>query len=284
VFDWAHQQGAIAGFAHMQYGTDTIPSSLNCCTPLEFPVEVALGTADFISEDVRASDALIASYYRLLNSGFRPGLAAGTDHPCDSEDHLGHLLTYVQAAGGQLTYRNWIDGIAAGRTVISSNGHNEFLNLRVNGTSTPGDEIHLTGAASVPVTIEWTASEALTGTIELVHNGVVIASQYASVPAGGSAALQTSVDFTKSGWLAARRLAGSGNHVHTAAVFVIVDGAPIRASRADAEFFVQWIDNLLARTVAGGSWGGYFPTSRAAARARYEAAKAIFQQRASEAR
>ena len=40
---------------------------------------------------------------------------------------IGSLLTYVQVAGGQMTYRNWIEGIAAGRTVVSRNGHDEFL-------------------------------------------------------------------------------------------------------------------------------------------------------------
>ena len=32
-----------------------------------------------------------------------------------------------------MTYRNWIEGIANGRTVVSRNGHNEFLSLAVNG-------------------------------------------------------------------------------------------------------------------------------------------------------
>ena len=52
IFNWAHQQNGIAGFAHMQYLDDGIPQSLTCCIPIEYPVEVALGSADFISEDV----------------------------------------------------------------------------------------------------------------------------------------------------------------------------------------------------------------------------------------
>ncbi len=78
-----------------------------------------------------------------------PGFAAGTDYPCNSGRDLGTLLTYVQVAGGQMTYRNWINGIANGRTVVSRNGHNEFLNLTVNGTATPGDEIFLNGPGNV---------------------------------------------------------------------------------------------------------------------------------------
>ena len=259
ILDWARQQNGIAGFAHMQYLDNGIPQSLNCCIPIEYPVEVALGAADFISEDVTGSDSAIQAYYRLLNTGFRPGLAAGTDYPC-GVSVLGSLLTYVQVAGGQMTYRNWIEGIKLGRTVISRNGHNEFLDLKVNSTATPGDEIRLTGSGSVQVTIQWTANQNLTGTIELVQNGVVVASQQASVTASAPANLTATVNFTKSGWLAARRMNSNGHQVHTAAVFVTVNNAPIRASAADAEFYVQWMDNLLEKTSPGGEWNSYFPT------------------------
>ncbi len=282
IIDWAHQQNGIAGFAHMEYLDDTIPQTLSCCTPIEYPVEVALGSADFISEDVTGSDSTIQAYYRLLNTGFRPGFAAGTDYPC-GVSVLGSLLTYVQVAGGQMTYRNWIEGIKLGRTVISRNGHNEFLNLKVNNSATPGDEIKLTGGGSVPVTIQWTANQNLAGTIELVRNGVVVASNQTTVAAGGTASLTATVDFTKSGWLAARRMGSDGHEVHTAAVFVTVDGLPVRASAADAEFYVQWMDNLLEKTSPGGEWNWYFPTSLNEAQTRYQTAKAIYQQIALEA-
>ena len=290
IFAWAHQQNGIAGFVHMQYLDGGIPQTLTCCTPIEYPVEVALGSADFISEDVDDSDSgfamypenAIQAYYRLLNCGFRPGLAAGTDYPCNSSRPLGSLLTYVQVAG-QMTYRNWIDGIKAGRTVVSRNGHNEFLNLTVNGSATPGDEIHLTAAASLPVTVQWTATENLSGAIELVSNGVVVASQPASVAPGAPVNWSTTVDFPRSGWLAARRMGSDGHQVHTAAVFVTVNNAPVRASASDAEFFVQWMDNLLTKTSPGGAWSSYFPTSLSQAQARYQAAKAIYQQIALEA-
>ena len=56
--------------------------TLTCCTPIEYPVEVAMGDCDFISEDVGGNDYFIHAYYRLLNCGFRPGFAAGSDWPC----------------------------------------------------------------------------------------------------------------------------------------------------------------------------------------------------------
>ena len=280
IFQWAHQQGGIAGFAHLQYLGDGIPQDLNCCIPIEYPVEVALGSCDFISEDVDGNDFAINAYYRLLNCGFRPGLAGGSDHPCAAA--VGSVVTYVQTQA-PLTYRSWINGIANRRTVVSRNRHTEFLDLNVNNVASPGDEIALTGSANVTVTVKWTASQNLTGTIELVKNGLVVASLPASIGASTSATLSTTVGFSQSGWLAARRMSNRGHEVHTAAVFIKVNNAPVRVSVDDATFYVAWMDTLLQRTSPGGAWDFYFPTSLDAAQSRYRAARTIYQQIATEA-
>ncbi|MGH9162881.1 MAG: CehA/McbA family metallohydrolase, partial [Vicinamibacteraceae bacterium] len=282
IFQWVRERNGIAGFAHMQYLDDGIPQSLTCCTPIEYPVETALGMSDFISEDVQGGESAIRAYYRLLNTGFRPGLAAGTDYPCNGSAPLGSLLTYVRVAPQPWSYRGWIEGIAAGRTVISRTGHNEFLDLVVNSTAQPGDEVELPAGGPITVTVTWTAKSSVSGTLELVHNGVVVASKQGTAANGAPVTLTAMVDFSKSGWLAARRMGGGQHRVHTGAVIVIVNDRPVRLSRSDAEFYVQWMDTLLARTAAGGAWASYFPTDRSAARARYSAAKAVFQQIASE--
>lgn len=294
IFNWAHQQNAIAGFAHMQYLNNEIPQTLNCCTPIEYPVEVALGQSDFISEDVMdvtsnysfmCPDCAMQAYYRLLNCGFRPGLAAGTDYPCNdtSNNPLGSLLTYVATEGGELTYDAWIEGIARGRTVISRNGHNEFLDLKVSGTYGPGGEIRTAGPTSIPVTVQWRAAQDLSGTIELIHNGNVVASRQATVAPGNPQTLSATVNIQKSGWVAARRMGPNGHYVHTGAVFVTVNDLPVRVSVADAEFYVAWMDNLLTKTSPGGSWSSYFTTSRSEAQERYRAARSMFRQIADEA-
>ena len=141
----------------------------------------------------------------------------------------------------------------------------------------------MAAAGSLPVTVQWTATQNFSGTIEVVSNGVVVASQQASVTSGAPVTFNTTVNFPKSGWVAARRMGSDGHQVHTAAVFVIVNNAPIRASAADAQYFVQWMDNLLTKTAPGGAWNSFFPTNLTQAQARYQAAKAIFQQRAADA-
>ena len=64
----------------------------------------------------------------------------------------------------------------------------------------------------------------------MVQNGIVVASRQASVASGSPATLTATVNFPQSGWIAARRMGNGGHKVHTAAVFVIVDGRPIRVS------------------------------------------------------
>jgi hypothetical protein len=284
VFAWAKKQNAIVGFAHLQYLRDDIPKDLDCCLPLEYPVEIALGTSAFLMEDVNGGDSAVQAYYRLLNCGFRPGLAAGTDYPCNNLEPFGTLLTYVAVGGGKLSYRRWIEGIAEGRTVVSRNGHHEFLDLRVNETARPGDDVRLNGKGTVRVRIGWFATRQLTGRIELVRNGIVVASREGSASPGSPLVFETSQNFLRSGWLCARRMDAKGHQSHTGAVFVTVDSAPVRASVSDAEYFVRFIDNLLRKTSPGGEWAKFFSQDRVAARSRYRRAREVFQGIAVEAK
>jgi len=284
VFKWARDQGAPVGFAHMQYLPEGIPKVLDCCAPLEMPVETALGNVSFLMEDVHGSESAIQAYYRILNCGFRPGLVAGTDYSCNFLEPLGTLLTYVRIPDGKLTYAKWVEGIAHGRTVVSRDGHNEFLDLKVNKTFSPGEEIHHGSQGRVSVSVRWTSLKYSEGKIEIVHNGEVTASRAGSASPGSPLTFETTVDFDRSGWLCARRVDGKGHHTHTGAVFVAVGKAPIRASASDAEFFVQWIDNLLQQTSPGGAWSEFFLHDREAAQNRYRKARAVFEKIASEAR
>jgi O-glycosyl hydrolase len=287
ILDWAKKQNAVKGFAHFEYLNDSIQLKLNCCIPIDYPVEVALGNIDFVSEDVYGthsfnngtynSEAAIRAYYRLLNCGFRPGLAAGTDFPCNNYEPLGTLLTYVQVKD-KLTYRKWIEGIKDGRTVVSRNGHNEFIEMKVNGKHSPGDEIQLKNKGSVTVEVKWTAVKEFTGKIELVSNGKVIASQAGTAKPGKPVLFKTTAAFTKSGWICARRMDDKGHQLHTAAVFVIVNNKPVRANAGDAKFFIAWIDNILKQTEPGGPWNIYFTKEVETIKERYIKAKTVYQQ------
>jgi hypothetical protein len=283
VIDWARKQGAVVGFAHMQYLPDGFPEKMSCCDPVEYPVEVALGSGVFLMEDVRGSETALPHYYHLLNCGFRPGLAAGTDYPCDSPPlPLGNLLTYVYVPDGKLTYRKWIDGIAGGRTVISRHGHEEFLDLKVNGETGPGGEVALAKPDNVRVQVTWTAKQPESGRVELVRDGKVVSIREAKAKPGAPHRASESLEFRESGWVCARRMDAKGHVLHTAAVFVKVGGAPLRPRAEDAEFYVHFLERLLEKTGPGGEWSGYFHNEGDAARARYQAALDVFQKLAKE--
>ncbi|HPE74899.1 MAG TPA: CehA/McbA family metallohydrolase [Draconibacterium sp.] len=277
ILEWGRSQNAVQGFCHMQYLNDTIQDELTCCIPLEYPVETALGTIDFLAEDVWLNDAAVKGYYRLLNCGFRLGWAAGTDYPCNNSEPLGSLLTYVDVNKKPLTYSNWIEGIKNGRTVVTTNGHVEFLDLKINGSSSPGDEIKLNGKGFADIDVTWTTIKELSGTIEIVCNGAVVESKKCSAKQGEPVTLKASIPVTKSSWICARRIDELGHRSHTAPVYITINNAPVRASAEDAKYFISWIDNLLEKTSPGGPWNGYFTHDLDVVQDRYRKAKAIYE-------
>jgi hypothetical protein len=283
IFEWAHAQRAIAGFAHLQYLPGSIPKVLDCCLPLEYPVETALGSVQFLMEDVNGSDTAIDAYYRLLNCGFRPALVAATDFPCNHSEPFGTLLTYADVRGRALTYGRWVEGIARGRTVVSRNAHNEFLQIAVAGSAAPGDELSLKVPKALPVEVRWSVAMPLQGAVELVQDGKVVRRWGASATPDTPGVFRTSIDFVNSGWICARRMDAKGHQVQTGAVFVIVRKRPVRPSVADPQYFVEFIDNLLLRTSPGGEWNQYVPHDLDKAQARYRQAREIYRKIAMEA-
>jgi hypothetical protein len=257
---------------------------LDCCIPVDYPVETALGTIDFLAEDVWLNDASVKAYYRLLNCGFRLGWAAGTDFPCNNSQPFGSLLTYVQVKDQPMTYRHWIEGIKNGRTVVTTNGHFEFLDLKVNGDTSPGDEIKLKADGTINIEVKWTSIKELTGRIELVCNGKVVAVQEGTARPGEPVILRTSQTFKKSSWICARRMDEKGHRSHTAPVYITVRNEPVRASVADAQYFVRWIDNVLVNITSGGPWSQYFTHDLDVVQKRYRQARAVYEKIAMEAK
>ncbi len=234
------------------------------------------GTIDFLAEDVWQNDAAVNAYYKLLNCGFRIGWAAGTDFPCTSIKSPGYFLTYVDIKDKPLTYRNWIQGIKYGRTVVSLNGHDEFLDLRVNGSITPGDEIKLKGMGGVALKVGWTVTSEMSGRIELVCNGKVVAVKDGSSLPGNPLVLETSLEIKQSSWICARRMDEKGHQSHTSPVYITINNKPVRASAEDAQYFIKWIDNMIEKTNTGGTWNKYFTTNLDFVQKRYRKAKSIY--------
>ena len=286
ILDWAKEQGAVRGFAHLQYLEGRIPDSLNCCIPVDLPVEAALGNLDFVSVDVFGayspnngnyfSNPAMETYYKLLNCGIRLGLAAGTDFPCNESEPLGTVLTYAQVQG-KLSYNKWIDGIRSGRTLISRIGNTEFLDFKVKGNAGPGEEIKLPQPGIVNIKVSWQSALPKDGTIEIIQNGKVVGSIGGNSTPGHALTLNLELKIEKSCWVAARRMGGGVYQSQTAPVYVTVNSKSIRPEKSDADYFVKWIDNLLLQTAHGGRWEHYFPNTLASIRKRYQQAKLYYE-------
>ncbi len=282
ILAWARDQQAVTGFCHMEYLDDKIPGELTCCIPIDYPVEAALGTIDFLSEDVWLNDAGVNGYYKILNCGFRLGWTAGTDFPCNGSKPLGSLLTYVRIKDKPLTYSGWIDGIKKGRTVVCTDSHTEFIDLKINGDAGPGDVIQSDRPVKICADAVWSTSIEKKGRIEIVCNGKVVGSLEGSAEPGHPLHYSTNLEIPESSWVCARRMDENGHRSHTSPVYVTVKHKPVRASAEDARFFIAWIDNILARIEPGGTWNSYFQNDLSTVRNRYLKARAVYEKIADE--
>ena len=211
---------------------------------------MALGKID--SLDLNNSyPATVPVWYRLLNCGFRLPPSAGTD--CFLNRIFSQLpggdRVYVHMRGG-LTYDAWIDGLRKGRSFVT-NG--PMLELTLDGHHV-GDVVKIASPRKVKVNARARSFHPL-AKVELIYNGQIAA----TLPLAKdelSATCEQPIALDRSGWIALRA-SGPGRpdsplptlFAHTAPIYVEVAGAPVR-SRADALFFLGWIDDLslLART------------------------------------
>ncbi|TAJ18634.1 MAG: hypothetical protein EPO68_07550 [Planctomycetota bacterium] len=240
------QPGAIAGYSHVRWplGYQSMSGpQLAHLVPAMLPIDAALGAATFIEAyHFDAFDALDwrGIYYKLQNAGVRVALVAGTDNTC-IYPLLGPIRTYVGTSDFTPDFDRWVDGVRAGCTSISTDG-SVFLAIAVDKT-VAGRTLHISGGAQVlpRVHVKKTPGGALSGTLELIYNGAVVATSAAALPVGGEQVWEPVFVPTESGWLAA----SLDGIAHTAAIYVIVDGQPI-GSTADAQYLRQHCDQLVA--------------------------------------
>ena len=282
ILEWAKKQNAVRGFAHLEYLNDNIPTELNCCIPVDLPVEAALKNIDFVSTDVFGSYSpnygsyygkqSLDVYYKMLNCGIQLPLAAGTDFPCNNFEPLGTVRTYAHV-NTNLSYNNWIEAIREGKTVISRLGDKEFLDLKVNGDQSPGASIQFSDKQKVNIEVAWNVEHDAKGEIEILCNGKVIAHAGGAPTPGKPLVLKSSIVVDKSSWIAARRVSGNEYHTHTSPVYVYIGGENIMASKEDAMYFVRWIDNILANIADEGKWKRFFPETLDKVRMHYQQAR-----------
>jgi len=247
-------------------------------------------------------------WYHTLNAGYRTRISGETDFPCIYGERVGLGRSYVQLPR-QHDYAAWCAGVQAGRNYVSD-GRSHLLNFtateatpdgRTIAMGVDGSELTLSrpgrvrlaarAAARLPEQPDdairrrrydqqpyWHIERARIGdtrtvAVEVVFNGQPVGRQ--TLPADGSLQpVEFTVDVPRSGWLALRILPSS----HTNPIWVSVDGRPVR-EKASLEWCRQAVDKC---------WGQkertYVAAEKAAARAAYDHARQVYDQRLAEAK
>jgi dipeptidyl aminopeptidase/acylaminoacyl peptidase len=271
--DRTHRQGGLVNYTHIAF--DTADLYQGAYSGKGLPVDAALGKVDSVDINLTYAGS-VALWYRLLNCGFRLPASAGTDVFLNRL--VGRLpgsdRAYVRIDGA-FSYAGWVEGLRAGRSFVS-NG--PFVELSAGGQG-PGGVVRRGDPGRIRVTARaW--SELPMRRAELVQDGQVIATR--DFPADGKqeVAWEQEVPVEHSGWIALRATgpahadnpAGAA-YAHTSPVYVEIDGRPAEA-RADAQFFLQWIDRLELALRERGRLPG--PADRGHVTTQLEAARQVY--------
>ncbi len=220
--------------------------------------------------DLGWTEFAMQTYYALLNCGFRMRVTGGTGsgvHPVP----LGHGRVYVHT-GEEFSYKKWMEHLNAGHSFVTTG---PLIDVRFNqqlpGTTWSDD--------SAEHTIEVRGS-ILTANplrcIEIIRNGETAQSLTIEPERTSEGAWKYAIDVSEtlrgSGWLAVRCFEklpdAKVSFAHTNPVFVDVLNTPLVPRRRDAEFFVQRMDEEIARNT------GFLPDESLA---EYRKAKAIYE-------
>ncbi|MFO1002533.1 MAG: CehA/McbA family metallohydrolase [Planctomycetaceae bacterium] len=213
----------------------------------------------------------LQTYYSLLNCGFRMRVSAGTGsgvHPVPA----GHSRVYVHT-GDPFSYEKWIKHLNAGHSFVTTG---PLMNVRFNGdlpgttwkTPQQQNDVAITGTVTCINRLR---------SIEVLHNGVVLESlngEPTKTEYGvWKYTINTKASLLNSGWIALRcfeDLPGEKvSFAHTNPVFMDVAGHPQKPRRRDAEFFVQRMNEEIARN------DGVLPDESLS---EYHKAKAIYEE------
>src|SRR5438552_159020 len=248
---------------------------MNGVGAMEICVSAAAGVCDFISAMDTPRIAEWNMWYHLLNCGFPLKVSGETDFPCMSGERVGQGRVYVQLGlVKQIDFGSWCNGLAKGRSYVSD-GFAHALAFRVNDTPPGFDDLHLAAPGKVrirakiafapelpravahgmivppdgkrfvgdTVTLHGPRTDEVIGggprRVEIVVNGKAVATK--EVLADGQAHdWDLEIEIHQSSWVALRHFP----QLHTNPVNVLVGGKPVRASRTDALWCIETIEQL----------------------------------------
>jgi hypothetical protein len=143
--------------------------------------------------DGTRKDGYEENYYRYLNIGMHLPISTGTDWFLYDFSRV-----YVQVPG-KLTIPNWLEGLKAGRNVVT-NG--PLLTLKVNGKNV-GETIRLTEPKTVRIEATGVGRHDFQK-LQLIHNGKVVKTEPTAGTKPFRAKLVHQMRIDEPGWLAVR--------------------------------------------------------------------------------
>jgi hypothetical protein len=281
----------------------------------EYIVTTAHGVCDFISAVDTPAIWELNIWYHTLNCGMRSRISGETDFPCIYGDKVGLGRIYVKLDENEpLNYDSWVKGLKDGRSYCGDGlshimdfeltAEDKTVALGARGPSGAISQIELEQPGQVKVSFDvaallestqsdetrriksarldakpyWHIERCRIGDtrkvpVEIVVNGEAV--KRIEIEADGSLQemAEIPVEIGESSWVAVRILPS----VHTNPIFVHVGGKPIRASKRSAEW---------CRDAVEVCWkskqGQIREEDKAAARAAYDEAAAIYQKIAAE--
>jgi len=268
---WAKKQGAVTGPAHSgngltravgridggKDGPDGLPTfalpAYDGIGANEYVVQAThdvpgpdgklIPALDFISTMDTDRKAELNMWYHTLNCGYRIKASGESDFPCIYGERVGVGRVYVKV-DGPITWEKWVKGIADGRSYVSDGTthlqeYAATVGEKKYALGVGGSEIKLDKPGKVKLTVQ--AASRLPGEptvpVELVVNGYPVAKQDLKAD-GTERELTFEADVAKSSWVAVRVFPNA----HTNPFFVVVDGKPIRTSKASAEWCLRGVD------------------------------------------
>ncbi len=282
MFRKAKAQGAITGYVHGFSGEgDPIKRSLGGAKA--FPIDVALGTVDCLEWSI-SSHASPTVWHRALDNDFPVFASGGEDSNTSLHHHtlLGSVRTYAYL-GPTLEARGWMDAVAKGHS-FESNG--PLLEFRINDHMS-GEAVHLpAGGGEIEVEAQVWSTLPLTRAVIYRNSAVWKEAPLSADHLTGT--LRAKANVTESGWYS---LTAEGERTphSTDPSFPQAVGNPIRVyvgeqkirSRESAEYFLTWLDKLWTMADKPASWRS--AKEREHVLAQFEAARAVYRERAREA-
>jgi hypothetical protein len=308
VMQWAKSQKGVTGYAHSGWGlepiepTDELPNQvmpkMDGIGANEYIVTVTHDAVDFISAGDTPLSWELNIWYHTLNCGYRTAISGESDYPCIFDERVGMIRTYAPLSDG-LNFDAFAEKIKVGESYVSD-GRSHILDYKAGDAALASAtrETKLTAPGTVRVTARvaahlpeqqddagrmireggntgrpyWHVEKARIGDsrkvpVELVVNGLPVATQ--EIDANG-AWQEVAFDhaFDRSSWVALRVKYSS----HTNPLWVSIDGQPVRASQASAQWCRAAVDKCwemkspaITREELGAARAGY-----AHARAAYD--------------